>query len=301
MRLMHRIARSARLGKLTLIVTMGLVVSLAVVSPSALATSGEYAAFAQCPLGAPGLEGCLASRIESGEIKIGKVAVPIVNTQILQGGFGEAGEEGFMPFVGARNGETFTRTGQQVPGGLLGLARCKEISSFLQRIACQIVFENRVTAISAVPELAAPASTISLNEYLLLTGIAPGLVLPVKIKLENPLLGHECYIGSNTEPIVLQLTTGTTSPPAPNQPIKGALGPRTSRGGGRILVIKNNSLVDNSFAVPKATGCGGGLSFLIDPIIDTKLGLPSPAGENTAILNGTIEQTGSGAAEESGE
>jgi hypothetical protein len=41
-----------------------------------------------------------------------------------------------------------------------------------------------------------------------------------------------------------------------------------------------------------ATGCGGIFSFLLDPIIDAKLGLPAAAGHNTAILTGTLKQAG---------
>jgi hypothetical protein len=33
------------------------------------------------------------------------------------------------------------------------------------------------------------------------------------------------------------------------------------------------------------TGCGGVFSFLIDPLIDSKIGLPSADGHNTAIQN----------------
>ena len=62
---------------------------------------------------------------------------------------------------------------------------------------------------------------------------------------------------------------------------------------GQILKISNNSLVNNSFAAPGATGCGGFLvELLLDPIINAKLGLPAAAGNNTAILTGTLEQAG---------
>ena len=36
------------------------------------------------------------------------------------------------------------------------------------------------------------------------------IVLPIKVRLVNPLLGAECSIGSNSHPIVLSLTTGTS-------------------------------------------------------------------------------------------
>ena len=87
----------------------------------------------------------------------------------------------------------------------------------------------------------------------------------------------------------LKLTTGTTSPPAPNKPIKGVIGEEKFNEEGTILTITGNSLADNAFAAPEANGCGGIVSFLLDPIINADMGLPSPAGYNTAILNGVLQ------------
>ena len=232
--------------------------------------------------------------------------MPIVNTQTLQGGFIETEETektGALTFVGAADGNTLSKTPQKVPGGLLGLIKCNEIKGegFLEKFerkTCEAIFENKTTGVNATTELAAPAGSIGLNEFLLLNEFGTALSLPVKVKLENPLLGNECYIGSNASPITLKLTTGTTKPPEPNKPIKGKRGTLTTRGEGGILVVSNNSLVDNSFSAPAATGCGGIFSFLINPIINGKLGLPSAAGKNTAILNGTLEQTGAETARE---
>jgi hypothetical protein len=289
---------------------MALLVSLVVASSAMAEPKGEFAVFKQCPLGTPSVDGCIVSRTESGEIVIGnkkeakeKTAVPIVNTQTLQGGFGNPNPEtGQEPFFGATNGETFSKTAQKVPGGLLDFVKCNEIKNIVVKIACEAVFENKLTGVNAVTELAAPASSIYLNEFALESELPfppypPALVLPVKIKLENPLLGSECYIGSNSEPIELALTTGATSPPPPNKSIHGKLGEKSGKAGGEILLIKNNSLVGNAFAVGKAHGCG--LLGLLDGTIESKLGLPSPAGENTAVLNNTVEQAGRDAVEES--
>jgi hypothetical protein len=301
-----------RLGGRTLLTMFALgAVLAAVAAPSAMAEpKGEFKVFNQCPIGTEGLKGCLVSRTESGEIVIGnkkeakeKTAVPIVATQTLQGGFGNPNPEtGQQAFYGAKNGETFSKTGQKVPGGLLDLVKCNEISNFIERILCEGFFENGVTGVTAVTELAKPASDIYLNEFMLEEELPfppypPALVLPVKIHLENPLLGSECYISSNSEPIELALTTGATTPPAPNKSIKGKLGELTSKAEGKILVIKKNTLVGNAFAVGKAHGCG--LFGILDGLIESKLGLPSPAGENTAILNNTVEQAGHFAVEES--
>ena len=50
------------------------------------------------------------------------------------------------------------------------------------------------------------------------------LTLPVRVHLENSFLGNECYVGSKAQPVDIELTTGTTSPPLPNEPITGSLG-----------------------------------------------------------------------------
>jgi hypothetical protein len=56
-----------------------------------------------------------------------------------------------------------------------------------------------------------------------------------------------------------------------------------------MLRLFENSLVDNSFAAPAAEGCGEAFAFLIDPLIDAKIGLPSAAGHNSAILSGELK------------
>ena len=152
------------------------------------------------------------------------------------------------------------------------------------------MFENGVTGVNATTELAAPASSIgiSTNNFLNETGTA--LSLPVKVHLENPFLGSSRYIGSNAHPVVINLTTGTTSPPPPNKPIKGSKGEVEINETFTILTLKNNALVNNSFAAPGSEGCGGLFSFLIDPIVNSKLGLPAAAGVNTAILKGTLKE-----------
>ena len=284
-------------------------------APAAMAEpKGEFKVFNQCPIGTEGLKGCLVSRAESGEIVIGnkkeakeKTAVPIASTVTLQGGFGNPNPEtGQQAFYEAKNKETLSKTPQKVPGGLLGI-NCSEITGEGAhekelRKACEKTFDEGVLGVYATLELAAPASDIYLNEFALEEELPfppypPALVLPVKIHLENALLGSECYIDSNSEPIELALTTGATTPPSPNKSIKGKLGELTSKAEGKILVIKGNTLVGNAFAVGKAHGCG--LFGLLDGLIESKLGLPSAAGENTAVLNNTVEQAGHFAVEES--
>jgi hypothetical protein len=248
---------------------------------------GEFTVFADCPLSNASVEICIYAKTESGKFAIGKETVPISNPTILQGGLKKflTHEE---EFVGAEDGKTLPPAPQKVPGGLAGLVKCNEISNLLERIACEVAFENGVTGVNATTELAAPASSIGSDQANLIEQQGTALSLPVKVHLENPFLGGSCYLGSNAHPIVINLTTGTTSPPPPNKPIRGETGTISGNEAGTLITIKENSLVNNSFAAPGAEGCGGLFSFLIDPIVNSKLGLPSAAGHNTAILNGTL-------------
>jgi hypothetical protein len=272
---------------------------LAVASPALATPEGEFSVFAQCPLSNEALSACLWAKSESGEFVAGKQKVPITNPITLQGGFIENEETGALTFVGAANGVTISKSPQTVPGGLAGLINCKEIKEILLRISCELTFENGLTGVTETTELAAPASSIGLNEANLLTETGTALSLPVKVHLENPFLGSACYLGSNAHPIVIDFTTGTTAPPLPNKPIKGKVGTISVVGGGQILKISNNSLVNNSFAAPGASGCGGFLvELLLNPIINAKLGLPAASGNNTAILSGTLEQAGANAVRE---
>jgi len=248
---------------------------------------GEFAAFADCPLSNPATQLCLFATTESGEFVVGKETVPIAKTITLQGGieFTLEGER----LIAAEDGNTLSKTPQKVPGGLAGLVKCNEISNFLERLSCEVVFENGVTGVNATTELAGPASNVKLGLPNVLSQTGTALSLPVKVHLENPFLGSSCYIGSNAHPIVIDLTTGTTSPPPPNQPITGSPGEFEGNEAENLITLRKNVLVNNSFAAGGAEGCGGIFSFLIDPIVNSKLGLPSAAGHNTAILKGTLK------------
>jgi hypothetical protein len=255
---------------------VSIVALLGVVAAPAMAElEGEWAVFKECPTEVKGVQGCIHAVTSAGEFQAGSKAVPITNPITLQGGFSE-NAKGELTFVGAKNGETLSKSPQKVPGGLVGIEL------------------DGITEVTATTEL---AGEIGLNEFNLLERKGTALTLPVKVKLENPALGNSCYIGSDSHPIVLELTTGTTSPPSPTEPITGKLGELTSNPTGEILIVKENELVNNSFAAPGVQGCGL-VPLLIDPVVDLDTGLPSAAGKNKAILKGTLEQTSKEGVEE---
>jgi hypothetical protein len=275
-----------------LLAAVALVAALAIVPASQAVASphhpkGEFAPFGDCPLSHPAVQACVFSESNGGFFQVGKKTVPLKNPVILQGGL-EFNEKAESTFVGAEDGNTLSKTPQPVPGGLLGIEAPKSWPGFLQALFNETI-NNGFTGVTATVELAAPASAIQINttNLLLETGIA--LSLPVKIKLDNPFLGSNCYIGSNSKPVTIAFTTGATSPPPPNTSIHGAAGTFSANEAFTLIKLSGGKLVNNSFAAPGANGCGGLFSFLIDPFVNSIVGLPSAAGTNTAILEGVLE------------
>ena len=269
-----RLGRTARPGRTrtlrrrALIAAPTLAALLATASPALANLKQEYEPFANCPLGTPGVSACVVGHTTSGEFVIGDKTVPITQPITLQGGLA-ATKSGCCELVAPTNGETISKAPQPVPGGLVGA----ELGD--------------LTEVTATSELAGVA-TVDPGALFVAKGV--GVSLPLKVKLENPVLGSACYVGSNSEPIALQLTTGTTDPPAPNKPISGSHGTIVVRGEGEIGAFENSSLVDNAFAAPGANGCGGLLSPVVDTAVDGELGVPDEGGHNTAILDGSLEQ-----------
>ena len=104
----------------------------------------------------------------------------------------------------------------------------------------------------------------------------------MKLKLSNPFFGNNCYVGSNTSPIVVDLTTGKSGE------LEGKSGSKlTEDRNGFIVTVHTDTLVNNTFASPGVEGCGveGGA----DAAINAALGLPSPEGANMTVLNGTLK------------
>jgi hypothetical protein len=247
--------------------------------------TGDFTRFANCPYKTEAVRKCILSTTESGEVILGNKKVPIEKPVVLQGGYGQA-VGGFAPFFAATNGITLSKAQQNVPGGLLGIVP-EASSPVLVKLLIKFFLENKFTGVNSTLELAKPATEIKISENNLAAEAGVALKLPVQIRLENPFLGKNCLVGSSSNPIKWELTTGTTAPPAPNKAITGSAGFFEILEEGSILESKGASLVDNSWSAPTASGCGGILSFLVTPIINAQLGTTT-AGHNTAILNNKL-------------
>lgn len=276
----------------------------AAVAPEAAAgtPSGPYAMFKYCPYTHPDVAdggSCVLNTTRSGMFKIGSTTLPIDQPIVLQGGIKWLSDSPLYEAVGA---PTLAAPPAQVPGGLLGIMNPAPNwpGPLWTAFWAIVAVANGVTATME------PVGTVQTNFinalYPPTDGTDPTAArLAVRVRLQNPFLGDSCYIGSAQHPIVINLQTGTTSPPAPNQPISGNPGETYTVWTDEpnfIGYIQNDdaTMVDNSFAVPAASGCGNialGLPILTE-VLDTlvsgavnlKVGLPSAAGKNTAILTG---------------
>ena len=217
----------------------------------------EFSAFAQCPWETA--QECVASDTTGGEFVLGSKTVPIVNAIQLKGGLPlQISLFSDQKMIAPRDGNTLTSPPQKVPGGLLGV-------DFLEGIGGEV---------TATASLAGPASSIEVSQGALAAGgPVAAVVLPLKIKLDNALLGDQCTIGSESEPVVLQLKNvkpGTVTTP----------------GKKKITKISGVTLEDSSFVAPAAKNCG-----LLTPLVNLLAGLPASSGKNRAVLIGSFEQT----------
>jgi hypothetical protein len=258
------LARGSRLRRRRLIgglLVIGIVACLGSASPALAGLKQEFSVFATCPYENPAVTQCIYSTTTGGEFKLGGKTVPVApKVVVLKGGLTATSTE----LVPPTDGETLSKTPLTLPGGLVGI----ELGG--------------PTEVTATAEVVGP---INVNVPAEVSGEGTAVSMPLKVKLDNPALGNECFIGSAAEPVSLNLTTGTTSPPPPNTPITGNPGTVVITGVGKIGEVTGSSLVDNAFAAPGANGCNGGSA-----IVNLDAGLPSAAGKNTAILNGSFKQ-----------
>ena len=243
-------------GRKSIIGLVATIASLLVAGPA----SAAFPNLTGCPREAVNFFVCINVQNTTGNLNIKGFNVPLGASLEIRGGLRE--DAGQFNFVPARGTNGFISQPVAVPGGLLGIEWIPG------------------TSVLAITELAgAPEDIVFHFEEF-------GLTVPVKVRLENLLLGMNCHIGTDSSPVVLNLITGTTSPPAPNRPISGRVGTFGSITP-ELLTLTGNVNVDNAFAVPGASRCGLGLG-LINTLVNAKLRLPSAAGNNSIEVTNNI-------------
>jgi hypothetical protein len=292
---MTALIKRARYGLLPAVTAFAVLAPLVPASAgttSAITLRGGWAAFTRCPVDdstmlaatgqAPDGSGssalCATADSPSGTIKLGSTTATTGDTN-LQAGLVGSFSAGFS--VVSPTGGGVVSAPVDIPGGLLGLI-CPSSIPVISAI-CQEIINSPLNTVAAVVQPAGQPSNFNLG-----AGLSKGqpiLTLPVKVQLQNPILGSNCYLGSDSDPIVLKpenLVTPkvTTKRFNPN-------GKLNKKGVLQDIAVTGEQ-GDNSFSVPGAAGCGGALSFLIDPILNAKEGLPSPAGSNSLVLSNSV-------------
>ncbi|MFJ8749407.1 hypothetical protein ACIREO_08740 [Streptomyces sp. NPDC102441] len=266
-------------------------------SPASAATAqadlnGDWAPFSRCPVDDPAMlaaDGedlvatCVSSVSPSGSIKLGSTeATTGVND--MQFGVIQDTATGAFTVVPPAGGALIGAP-TEIPGGLLGLM-CPENDIPVISDLCDSITNGSLNKVTATVESAGTPTEFNLTSGLV-TG-KPIVKLPIRIRLENPLLGSKCYIGSASDPVILR-PQNTTAPAVAVQRFD-ADGTRDTAGAMLRFALTGNDQGDSTFAVPKATGCGlgGSLSWAVN----LKTGLPSAAGNNNLVLNNASTYSG---------
>lgn len=261
---------SSHAGRRLLVIAAGALTALALLAPVAQGATPlpGYTQFAGCQTKAeqPEGEACIRSTITGGHFKMGSKNVPIKNPISLTGTLMPGGD------ILSNSEGGLSASKQEIPGGLVGLTGLDWLLNVLNAEQLKVY---AVTEAVGTPNL---------------TDV---LKLPIRVHLVNSVLGNNCYVGSATNPISLNLITGTTSPPPPNEPITGQEAEFSFDEETSIIHLDNGIFVDNSFAAPAAKGCvlNVGIPVNIDALVNLQSGLPSAAGKNETVQNWEAEIT----------
>jgi hypothetical protein len=252
--------------------------------------AGAWAPLNRCPVDDPAMlaadgvtiaAACLSSSAASGTITLGETTLTTGATDLQLGMLNQGGTYTTVPpATGAVVGDAV-----EIPGGLLGLMCPENYIPIVSDICRQVVGSplNRVTA--TIESAGAP------TDFNLGAGVGVGtpiVTLPVKIKLDNPFLGTNCYIGTNSNPIVLK--PANLARPTGRVVRFNPDGTPSATGQQGYLSLSGASQGDSTFAVPKSSGCGA--FGILSGAVDLKQGLPSPAGENSLVLNDAVTNLG---------
>ncbi len=262
---------------------------------------GIYTPFTDCPLLNPLMQesvggdavACVAGLVANGSLTIGNITTAVVQPVDVQFGLWDPPNASF--------GGDWTSGGQQFAGGVLpppaGLGAmlvtkpdlipmslttalgCPSTNSVVENLCTQAkYYGGKYNEVFALAQSAGQLTNFGLTTW----------TQRLKFKLINPLLGDNCYIGSDNQPIVVnpQITVAPGGQleelPDPNP----AKHPDTA-----VLDITKAVASDTVFTAPGVTGCGPGFSnnIPVDEALDTSAGLPAASGVNSLTLNGSFE------------
>lgn len=195
----------------------------------------------------PGPQSCMTFVVREGTMQLGDIEVEMEPNSMMIAGGQSLVEWDWKPEQGSIYSSPVT-----VPGGALGTGSAEDFGP---------------TAITAhVEEAGTP--TVDTSDLTNTT-----VNLPIRLKLSNPLLGDNCYIGTEDDPIDITLLADDETMFNEH--------PWTGDDGNSYLGVSypNIEASDTDFAVPGATGCGP--LGLFNGLVNLRAGLPSEGGNNS--------------------
>ena len=241
---------------------------------------------------------CVYARTETGKsagsYTVGSITVPLAKSVALQFGTALDEETGHETFIPAANGAPSLIPGKEpVPGepiAHISVAEQEELgwSKALMAKYAEAQATSALKKVYEKIEFAGPAA-ISRTNLLFQEGTA--VHAPVMVRGENAWLkqlGDTCTIGSEAEPIVQELKSGTSTSPLTGEVLHGSVGELNFFDEFQLVIITKSNLVDNEYAVPGAT-CTGPFSTEIAAAIDKEFGVPAVAGASKTQLKGALE------------
>jgi hypothetical protein len=259
--------------------------------------AGIYAPFVNCPLNNPlmhengqisangfgGFAACTAGDATGGSITIGNITTPVTEPVNVQFGFAwQPSSTGFpLPAYPPLAGESalLSTKPDLIPQSLTTALGCATATDPTVLSICKTA-QARGGVYNQVFALAREAG--ALTNFNLFTWTQP-----VKFQLINPLLGSSCFIGTDSNPIVLnpQLSLG------PGGTFTGAIDPApTVHPDTEVIALNGAVASDSTFSAPGVVGCGpgGAANDAVDTALNTGAGLPAASGTNSLTLTGTF-------------
>jgi hypothetical protein len=255
------------------------VLSLSAAAPAAFAVqSDQYDVFTACPTDDPSLNDpttnfaiCGAGSAPGGTLQIGERTIPLsrLRMQFASRGFGLPDPDCPQPELcfGQLPGSTTVESAPGVipihPGRGEGKGSAKNAGKGKAR-------QLRITV-----ESAGDVSAVSPG---FLFGVeVPLYKLPIKLHLESPWLGDDCYVGSDSDPIYF--VPFMKAAPAKFDFLSDPNGLPVE-----TLVFRDMPIADEKLEIPAAKGCGHGRASENNALVNDLLGLPSPSGQNALVL-----------------
>lgn len=245
---------------------------------------GIYAPFTNCPLKNPvvhesiSFTACTAGLATSGSIKIGNITTAVVAPVNVQFGFWTPPNATYyadvQPPLAGTSALLVTKP-DLIPESLTTALGCPSSNATVEAL-CQKAqaLGGKYNTVSALAQEVGPITNFALLSW----------TQPVKFQLINPLLGNNCYIGTDGNPVVLNPSLTINSG-------KFVTDPHPKVHPDTIVIETNSTAADTTFSAPAVTGCGPGgvANIAVDQAIDTSAGLPAASGSNSLTLTGTFD------------